>query len=53
MNMGEKRNAYKVFVGNPEGKEPRERPRFRWIHLAQDRTQWRIVENAVMNVQVT
>jgi hypothetical protein len=27
--MGEKRNAYRIFVGNPEGKRPLERPRRR------------------------
>jgi hypothetical protein len=47
--MGEKREVYKVLVGNPEGKRPLERLRrrwmgsdwrltggVRWIHLAQD-----------------
>jgi hypothetical protein len=29
--MGEKRNAYRIFVGNPEGKRPLERPRRRWV----------------------
>jgi hypothetical protein len=29
--MGEKRNAYRVFVGNPEGKRPLGRPRHRWV----------------------
>jgi hypothetical protein len=29
--MGEKRNAYRVLVGNPEGKRPLERPRRRWV----------------------
>jgi hypothetical protein len=53
MHMGEKRNAYKVLVGIPEEKKPRERPRLRWIHPAQDRAQWRAVANAVMNLQVT
>jgi hypothetical protein len=28
--MGEMRNEYKILVGNPEGKRPRERPRRRW-----------------------
>jgi hypothetical protein len=28
--MGEKRNAYGIFVGKPEGKEPPVRPRRRW-----------------------
>jgi hypothetical protein len=29
--MGEKRNAYKVLVGKPEGKRPLGRPRRMWI----------------------
>jgi hypothetical protein len=29
--MGEKRNAYRLFVGKPEGKRPLERPRWRWV----------------------
>jgi hypothetical protein len=29
--MGERRNAYRLLVGNPEGKEPIERPRRRWL----------------------
>jgi hypothetical protein len=27
---GEKRNAYKILVGKPEGKRPLGRPRCRW-----------------------
>jgi hypothetical protein len=29
--MGEKRNAYRVLVGKPEGKKPLGRPRRRWL----------------------
>jgi hypothetical protein len=29
--MGQKRNAYRIFVGKPEGKKPLERPRRRWV----------------------
>jgi hypothetical protein len=29
-NMGEKRNAYGILVGKPEGKRPLGRPRRRW-----------------------
>jgi hypothetical protein len=28
--MGEKRNAYRILVGMPEGKRPLGRPRHRW-----------------------
>jgi hypothetical protein len=27
----EKRNAYRILVGNPEGKRPLGRPRRRWV----------------------
>jgi hypothetical protein len=29
--MGEKINAYRIFVGKPEGKRPLGRPRRRWV----------------------
>jgi hypothetical protein len=29
--MGEKRNSYRLLVGNPEGKRPLGRPRRRWV----------------------
>jgi hypothetical protein len=65
--MREKRNAYRILAGNPEGKRPLGRPRCRWvdnikmglrkigwdwIDLAQDRDQWRDLVNAVMNLLV-
>jgi hypothetical protein len=28
---GEKRNAYRLLVGEPEGKKPLARPRRRWV----------------------
>jgi hypothetical protein len=31
--MGEKRNAYRLLVGKPEGKRPLGRPRCRWMIL--------------------
>jgi hypothetical protein len=31
--MGEKRNAYKLLVGKPEGKRPLGRPRRRWVEI--------------------
>jgi hypothetical protein len=29
--MGEKRNAYKIVVGKPEGKRPLGRPKRMWV----------------------
>jgi hypothetical protein len=29
--MGEKRNAYRLLVGKPEGRRPLGRPRCRWV----------------------
>jgi hypothetical protein len=29
--MGEKRDAYRIWVGKPEGKGPLARPRYRWV----------------------
>jgi hypothetical protein len=29
--MGEKRNAYRILVGKPEGKKSLGRPRRRWV----------------------
>jgi hypothetical protein len=29
---GEKKNAYRLLVGKPEGKRPVGRPRRRWVH---------------------
>jgi hypothetical protein len=29
--MGEKRNAYRILVGKPEGRRPLGRPRLRWV----------------------
>jgi hypothetical protein len=29
--IGEKRNAYRILEGKPEGKRPLERPKRRWV----------------------
>jgi hypothetical protein len=66
--MREKRNAYRILVGKPEGKRPLGRPRHRWedrmglreigwggtdrIDLAQDRGKWRALVYTVMNLWV-
>jgi hypothetical protein len=68
--MGEKRNAYRILVGNPEGKRPLGRPRrawvdnikmnfgeigwdgVDWIDMAQDRDQWRVLVNTILNLRV-
>ena len=60
-HMGERRDAFRVLVGNPEGRRPLGRPERRWevspgdmdwIDLAQDMNRWLAVENAVMNLWV-
>jgi hypothetical protein len=63
--MREKRNAYRLLVGKPEGKRPLGRPRRRWldnirmgwgdvdwIGLAQDSNRWRALVNSVLNLRV-
>jgi hypothetical protein len=63
--MREKRNAYRIFVGKPEGKRPLGRPRRRWVDnirmdlgevgwsdVAQDRNRWRALVNSVLNLRV-
>jgi hypothetical protein len=59
---GKKGNAYRAFVGKPEGKRSLVRPRRRWkdnikvgcrgrdwIHLVQYRNHWQGLVNMVMN----
>jgi hypothetical protein len=42
--MGEKRNAYRILVGKPEGKSPLGRPRRSWVNNIKmdirDRMEW-------------
>jgi hypothetical protein len=61
----EKRNAYRLMVGKPEGKESLERPvdnkidpgeigwgGVDWIDQAQERDQWRSLVKTVVNLRV-
>jgi hypothetical protein len=63
--MEEKRNAYRLLVGKPEGKKTLGRPRRRWLDntkmdlleigwsdVAQDRYRWTALVNSVMNPRV-
>jgi hypothetical protein len=60
--MGEKRNMYRLLVGNLEGKRPLGRPRRRWVDnirmdvdwigLAQDRNRCRAPVNMVLKLRV-
>jgi hypothetical protein len=65
---GEKRNAYRLLVGKPEGKRPLGRRRWvdnirmylgevgwgdvDWIGLAKDRNRCRVLVNSVLNLRV-
>jgi hypothetical protein len=66
--MDEKRNAYRLLVGKPEGRRPLGRRKRRWANtikmdlleiswggvdwIGQDRDKWRALANVVMNLQV-
>jgi hypothetical protein len=56
--MGEKMNAYRIFVDKPEGKRRRWEDNMKinlrgmdWIDLAQDRDQWKVLVNTAMNLR--
>jgi len=61
--MGDKKNAYKILIGAPEGKRLRGRPRYRWednetVLEENSGMVWigficaRVGVNSVMNVRV-
>jgi hypothetical protein len=64
--MGEKRNAYRILVGEPEGKRPLGRPRHRWVdnikmdlrEIGWDGVDWidrahdRALVNTVLNLRI-
>jgi hypothetical protein len=63
--LEERRNAYRLLVGKPEGKRPLGRPRRRWVDLLEIgwggvdwicqprvRNKWRALVNAVLNLRV-
>jgi hypothetical protein len=62
--MGEKRNAYRILVGQPEGKRRKWVDNIKmdlreigcdgvdWIDMAQDRQQWRSLVNMVLHFRV-
>jgi hypothetical protein len=65
--MGEKRNEYRLSVGNPEGKRLLGRPRRRWVDnirmdlgevgwgdvdIQLSTNMWRPLENSVLNLRV-
>jgi hypothetical protein len=66
MLMREKRNAYRILVGKPEGERQLGRYGRRWEdnvemvlrewygldYMAKDREQWRDLVNTAMNLQV-
>jgi hypothetical protein len=68
VRMGEMRNVYTILVGEPEGKRQLGERRWEdnirmdlrelgwevveWMHMIQDRDQWRTVVNMVMNLRV-
>jgi hypothetical protein len=63
--MGGKRNTHRLLVRMPDGKRPLGRQRRRWVDkirmgrgdedwigLAQDRDEWRVLVNSMLNLRV-
>jgi hypothetical protein len=50
---GERRNAYRILVGNPEGKRPLGKPRCRWAdNIKMDLRKDEVVWNGLIRLRI-